>query len=107
MSRTGGPKIIFRIRDFARAVALTPAWRADARERRKPIRRVTSRMNAEALTDVLANPALKQEINRSLVRGSSWMVAMRLGIRGIGLISTMILARLLTPADFGIVAMAM
>jgi O-antigen/teichoic acid export membrane protein len=65
-------------------------------------------MKAEALTeDTLSTPALTQEINRSLVRGSSWMVGMRLGIRGIGLVSTMILARLLTPADFGIIAMAM
>lgn len=32
---------------------------------------------------------------------------MRLGVRGIGLVSTIILARLLVPADFGIVAMAM
>jgi O-antigen/teichoic acid export membrane protein len=44
---------------------------------------------------------------RKVVHGSSWMVAMRFAIRGIGLVSTIILARLLTPADFGIVAMAM
>ena len=42
-----------------------------------------------------------------MLRGSIWMLAMRWGIRGIGLISTVILARLLTPEDFGIVAMAM
>jgi O-antigen/teichoic acid export membrane protein len=41
-----------------------------------------------------------------LVRGSVWMVAMRWALRLIGLVSTAILARLLTPADFGIVAMA-
>ena len=35
------------------------------------------------------------------------MVGMRWGMRLIGLVSTIILARLLTPADFGIVAMAM
>lgn len=35
------------------------------------------------------------------------MVLLRLGVRGIGLISTLILVRLLVPADFGIVAMAM
>lgn len=35
------------------------------------------------------------------------MVGMRFGIRSIGLISTIALARLLTPEDFGIVAMAM
>ena len=43
----------------------------------------------------------------TMVRGSVWMVAMRWCMRGIGLISTVILARLLTPEDFGIVAMCM
>lgn len=42
-----------------------------------------------------------------MVRGSIWMIAMRWSMRGIGLVSTVILARLLVPADFGIVAMAM
>ena len=35
------------------------------------------------------------------------MVALRMSIRLIGLVSTLILVRLLVPADFGIVAMAM
>jgi O-antigen/teichoic acid export membrane protein len=35
------------------------------------------------------------------------MIGMRWSIRGIGLISTIILARLLVPEDFGIIAMAM
>jgi O-antigen/teichoic acid export membrane protein len=42
-----------------------------------------------------------------LLRGSVWMVSMRWGIRLIGLVSVAVLARLLTPADFGIVAMAL
>jgi len=46
-------------------------------------------------------------INRSILTGAIWVVAARWGIRGIGLISTLILVRLLTPADFGVVAMAM
>ncbi|RPI14985.1 MAG: lipopolysaccharide biosynthesis protein [Lysobacterales bacterium] len=45
--------------------------------------------------------------NRELARGSVWMVAMRWAIRGIGLLSTVILARLLAPDDFGVLAMAM
>jgi len=52
-------------------------------------------------------PAPAPPVRTRLVRGSLWMVAMRFSIRGIGLVSTIILARLLTPADFGIVAMAM
>lgn len=42
-----------------------------------------------------------------MLRGSTWMVALRWAIRLTGLISTIILARLLTPKDFGIVAIAM
>ncbi|MFB3077097.1 MAG: oligosaccharide flippase family protein, partial [Lysobacterales bacterium] len=46
------------------------------------------------------------EINRGMAKGAAWMVAMRFSMRGIGLVSTVILARLLVPADFGLVAMA-
>lgn len=42
-----------------------------------------------------------------ILRGSAWSVLLRWGIRGIGLLNTIILARLLTPEDFGLVAMAM
>lgn len=40
------------------------------------------------------------------VEGSLWAIGMRWAIRSAGLISTVILARVLTPADFGIVAMS-
>jgi len=39
--------------------------------------------------------------------GAVWMVSMRWAMRFVGLFSTIILARLLTPQDFGLVAMAM
>src|SRR5688500_7124382 len=42
-----------------------------------------------------------------LLRGSAWMIAMRWATRALGLVSTIILARLLAPEDFGVVAMAM
>ncbi len=42
-----------------------------------------------------------------MLSGAAWMVGMRLAMRGLGLISVSILARVLTPDDFGIVAMAM
>ncbi len=35
------------------------------------------------------------------------MIAMRWAIRGVGLLGTVVLARLLAPDDFGVVAMAM
>ncbi len=41
-----------------------------------------------------------------LVRGSAWFVVLRWAIRSIGLLSTIILARLLTPDDFGLITMA-
>jgi O-antigen/teichoic acid export membrane protein len=39
--------------------------------------------------------------------GSAWMIGMRWTVRVIGLVSTVVLARILTPEDFGLVAMAM
>jgi O-antigen/teichoic acid export membrane protein len=43
---------------------------------------------------------------RTLAYGTAWMIGFRLLDRSIGFISTLILARLLTPNDFGLVAMA-
>jgi lipopolysaccharide exporter len=40
------------------------------------------------------------------VRGAGWVIAWRLGMRVLGLISTLILVRLLAPADFGLLALA-
>lgn len=42
-----------------------------------------------------------------MLRGSAWMVSLRWSMRLIGIISTIILARVLTPQDFGVVALAM
>ena len=42
-----------------------------------------------------------------IAKGAAWMVLFRLFDRSIGLISTAVLARLLLPNDFGLVAMAM
>lgn len=52
-------------------------------------------------------PAAPLDVGRSMVRGGAWMVALRWGMRGLGVFSTFILARLLTPHDFGLVAMGM
>jgi O-antigen/teichoic acid export membrane protein len=41
-----------------------------------------------------------------MTKGAAWMVGARLGDRLIGLMSTIVLARLLVPADFGLVVMA-
>jgi len=46
-------------------------------------------------------------IKQKMAKGAGWMIGVRLMNRGIGFFSTIILARLLVPADFGLVAMAM
>ncbi len=50
-------------------------------------------------------PPSPEPVFRHMVRGSAWAITTRWGIRAIGLVNTIILARLLVPADFGIVAM--
>lgn len=46
-------------------------------------------------------------MRREIAHGAAWMILMRLADRALGLISTLVLARLLLPADFGLIAMAM
>lgn len=46
-------------------------------------------------------------LRSALIRGAGWTFAMRWATRLLGLLSTAILARLLSPTDFGLVAMAM
>ena len=43
----------------------------------------------------------------SVLRGTLWSVGMRWGVRLLGLVNIAVIARILTPADFGLVAMAM
>jgi len=45
-------------------------------------------------------------MGRRVAVSSFYMVAARLGMRGIGLVSTLVLVRILSPTDFGIVALA-
>jgi lipopolysaccharide exporter len=40
-------------------------------------------------------------------RGAGWVIGWRMVTRGLGMLSTLVLVRLLTPADFGIVALVM
>jgi len=46
-------------------------------------------------------------IGSQIAAGVAWMVLMRLAIRMLGFVSTIVLARLLTPADYGVIALAM
>jgi lipopolysaccharide exporter len=53
------------------------------------------------MTDVAA-PSLSQRA----AMGAGWIIAWRLATRNIGLLSTLVLVRLLAPTDFGLVALA-
>ncbi len=46
-------------------------------------------------------------LGAAVAAGAAWMVVLRLLQRSLGLISTVVLARLLLPADFGLIAMAL
>jgi lipopolysaccharide exporter len=45
-------------------------------------------------------------LGNQMARSAGWMIGMRLADRVIGFVSLLVLARLLVPADFGLVAMA-
>lgn len=46
------------------------------------------------------------DLSRQVNYGIGWVAAGRMAVRGLGLASTLVLARLLTPADYGLVALA-
>lgn len=48
-----------------------------------------------------------KNLGSKVAAGAAWMVGLRLLQRSLGLISTAVLARLLVPADFGLIAMAL
>ncbi len=48
-----------------------------------------------------------RKINRQVAKGSAWMMLFKTSERVLSVISTLVLARLLMPDDFGVVAMAM
>lgn len=58
-------------------------------------------MTAEATIEATASPSVGTQAAIS----AGWMIAWRFVTRVLGLVSTLILARLLTPGDFGLIAM--
>lgn len=48
-----------------------------------------------------------KSLGQAVAGGAFWMVSLKIIERSIGFVSTVLLARLLVPADFGLVAMAM
>ncbi len=45
-------------------------------------------------------------LGRRMAKGALWSVLMRVAVRSIGIVSTIVLARLLVPADFGLMVLA-
>jgi lipopolysaccharide exporter len=60
----------------------------------------------ESEKSVASGSPIKMGIAGALVRGTLWSVGLRWGNRVIGMISTLVVARLLLPADYGLIAMA-
>ncbi len=52
------------------------------------------------------HPEHDPHLGRKVAKGAAWMVLFKVGERSLSLVSTLVLARLLVPADFGVVAMA-
>ena len=52
------------------------------------------------------DPSEELDIGHHARRGTAWMVAMRWAVRLLGLLSTIVLARLLNPEDFGLFALS-
>lgn len=48
----------------------------------------------------------ESSLTRRAMTGAGWLIAWRMVSRALGFLSTLVLARLLVPADFGLVAMA-
>lgn len=55
---------------------------------------------------VAATAQPMQNVGRALIRGTAWALVMRWAIKAIGMVSMLILARLLAPEDYGLMAMA-
>ncbi len=49
----------------------------------------------------------RASVGKAIARGAAWTLSIRLVSRSISVVSTLILARVLTPSDFGIYALAM
>lgn len=52
-------------------------------------------------------PNIQRNVGKAITKGVAWTLSIRLINRTIGVVSTLILARLLTPTDFGVYALAM
>src|SRR5215469_4454033 len=58
------------------------------------------------LPSAVAEAIVDHSLGKRVAKGAAWMVLKRLAFKGIGLISTLILVRLLAPEAFGLAAIA-
>jgi PST family polysaccharide transporter len=63
-------------------------------------------MRESATKDVAAPPAPLTDLDRSLAQGVAWTAGLRWAAQIVSWASTLIVARLLSPSDYGLVAMA-
>jgi lipopolysaccharide exporter len=54
----------------------------------------------------LAEPDQSGSLGARTIKGAGWLVGWRMGSRLLGIVSTVVLVRVLTPSDFGLVALA-
>lgn len=54
-----------------------------------------------------AAPGGEAHLSHRVAKGAGWIIASRIAMRVLGLVNTIVLARLLAPADFGLIAVAM
>lgn len=67
---------------------------------------MTSSVPASRRTEEPRSGPPTESVSDAMVRGASWTLLLHVADRTIGMISTVLLARLLVPADFGLVALA-
>lgn len=61
-------------------------------------------------TDLQRDISMKEPqhgIGRRIATGAGWLILARLAVRSLGFVNTLVLARLLMPEDFGLIALAM
>ncbi len=58
------------------------------------------------MTDTQPPSPAQASLLSQTARGAGWVIGWRMTTRGLGVISTLVLVRLLTPSDFGLVALA-
>jgi len=62
---------------------------------------------AKGAAAAVSGPVGGETLTEKVVKGSTWLVGLKIGARVTGLASTFVLARLLSPADFGVLGVCL